>query len=386
MRTLELLLVACSPPTRLARGQSVDWGRSPRSEARLASARHGAFGVRCELSPDALPSKRAAVIRPWRLPREVARTSEPFESRTIARISPPTGGTELAYSYDHGRKVHHAYSRRRSSRGRLVRLGRALAIAPLACGGTNGASARRAATAETGAPMARRRGSGWLPDDGSIGSGEDGGSTGTGDDGRRRKTTARGAATATTARTATTAARATGDGLRIVLPPRRRARGRRMRPRDLRPHRPECLRHDRRLRAADQLRRRAPSDRHVQPARRTTASRRTAACSAAGAQCGTIVDSCGVTINCGSCPSSTDAGASEICDAKTNQCVTCVPPTSADCAGKCGTITGCGESVDCGTSQCTRRRRATARRTPAAARRSRARARACAIPGPAARW
>ncbi len=65
-------------------------------------------------------------------------------------------------------------------------------------------------------------------------------------------------------------------------------------------------------------------------------------CATDGAQCGSIGDGCGATIDCGSCP------AGEQCDGA-NQCV-CVPTTCAILGAVCGSIgDGCGSTLDCGT-------------------------------------
>ena len=63
-------------------------------------------------------------------------------------------------------------------------------------------------------------------------------------------------------------------------------------------------------------------------------------CDALGAACGTITDNCGVRRDCGGC------GARQAC--QSNQCV-CVPRTCAEVGAACGTIDdGCGGSPNCG--------------------------------------
>jgi hypothetical protein len=54
-----------------------------------------------------------------------------------------------------------------------------------------------------------------------------------------------------------------------------------------------------------------------------------------------VNDSCGDQVNCGVCMNGL------ICNSATNKCVTCMPPTEADCSEKCGALTGCGVTVTC---------------------------------------
>jgi hypothetical protein len=62
-------------------------------------------------------------------------------------------------------------------------------------------------------------------------------------------------------------------------------------------------------------------------------------CASVGADCGTIDDQCGGTLNCGSCPGGASCGIPN-----PNRC--CVPATT--CGNSCGTISdGCGGTLDC---------------------------------------
>lgn len=60
-------------------------------------------------------------------------------------------------------------------------------------------------------------------------------------------------------------------------------------------------------------------------------------CSAAGANCGTISDGCGGTLDCGSCSGVCDNG------------VCCTPETCISLGKSCGSYSdGCGGTLNCG--------------------------------------
>ena len=73
-----------------------------------------------------------------------------------------------------------------------------------------------------------------------------------------------------------------------------------------------------------------------------------ATCADLGATCGTIVNSCGMFLDCAGCP------VGQECNPETNQCQTCQPVTCADLGYQCGLAwLGCGpdtvaNSTDCG--------------------------------------
>jgi hypothetical protein len=68
-------------------------------------------------------------------------------------------------------------------------------------------------------------------------------------------------------------------------------------------------------------------------------------CATVGAQCGTILDGCGGTVDCGGCDAGTCGGGGP------NGCGTnpCVPGTCASLGFECGPISdGCGSVIQCG--------------------------------------
>lgn len=69
-------------------------------------------------------------------------------------------------------------------------------------------------------------------------------------------------------------------------------------------------------------------------------------CSDVNAECGTISDGCGGTVNCGPCPDGEGCGAGGLA----NQCSgLCTPLTCAEAGAECGIIeNGCGGTTNCG--------------------------------------
>jgi len=69
----------------------------------------------------------------------------------------------------------------------------------------------------------------------------------------------------------------------------------------------------------------------------------TSACGSIGATCGPVVDDCGVTVDCGACPSG------QQCDLQSHQCSACPTLSCTAFGAACGTITdGCGAQINCG--------------------------------------
>ncbi|MDP9151093.1 MAG: hypothetical protein M3O36_14270, partial [Myxococcota bacterium] len=69
-------------------------------------------------------------------------------------------------------------------------------------------------------------------------------------------------------------------------------------------------------------------------------------CAAVGATCGSAVDGCGGTLQCGSCPEGQTCGGGG-----TNKCGTnaCVPTTCMQANAGCGVVSdGCSKVLDCG--------------------------------------
>jgi hypothetical protein len=71
-------------------------------------------------------------------------------------------------------------------------------------------------------------------------------------------------------------------------------------------------------------------------------------CASAGANCGSLSDGCGGTLDCGTCTAPETCGGG----GSANVCGTgaCTPRTCASVGANCGTLSdGCGGTLDCGT-------------------------------------
>lgn len=67
-----------------------------------------------------------------------------------------------------------------------------------------------------------------------------------------------------------------------------------------------------------------------------------ATCADLGAECGTVEDGCGATLDCGACE------APESCGGEDHPC-DCMPATCEELAAECGPVAdGCGGALDCG--------------------------------------